>query len=74
MSADNAQETAVVASKVTMLSSGATVAFGLTLNELGVVVGIVTAVLGLLVNIYYRRKEYRLRELAYLNNKELPSE
>jgi hypothetical protein len=59
---------AEMSSKVTMISSGVTVAFGLTLNEWGVIVGIATALGGLAVNVYYRRKEYRLLEAQHAKN------
>jgi Bacteriophage holin family HP1 len=59
---------AQAANKATMIGSSATVIFGLSLNEWGVVVGIITALAGLAVNFYYRRKEYRLMEARHKTN------
>lgn len=42
--------------------SGGAVFFGLTVNELGVVVGIFTAVTGLAVNFYFKWREDQRQE------------
>jgi hypothetical protein len=42
--------------------SGTAVFFGLTLNEIGLLVGIVVAVLGFFVNLYYRHRSQILIE------------
>jgi NADH:ubiquinone oxidoreductase subunit 5 (subunit L)/multisubunit Na+/H+ antiporter MnhA subunit len=54
-----------VAHKVAQVGAGGALVFGLTLNEFGVVVGIVVGVLGFLVQVYYRHKEFRLKALYY---------
>lgn len=47
---------------VTLSGSAAAVGGGLTLNEVAIVIGAVVAVLGLVVQWYYRHKEYKLKE------------
>jgi tetrahydromethanopterin S-methyltransferase subunit G len=56
------------ASKIQYTGAGSTILFGLTLNDWGILVGIVIGTIGLLVNIYFKRKQYRLTE-AYLHSK-----
>lgn len=53
------------AHKVTQVGASGAVIFGLALNEWGVIVGIVVAIGGLGIQWYYKRKEYRLKELYY---------
>lgn len=53
------------AHRLAQVGATGAVVFGLTLNELGVIVGIVVAVLGFMVQVFYRRKEFRLKELYY---------
>lgn len=44
---------------------GSAVYFGLTLNEIGVVVGIVVGVLGLMLNAYFKMQHLRIaRQVA----------
>lgn len=54
-----------VAHKFAQVGAAGSFVFGLTLNEIGVLIGIVVGVGGLIMQWYYRRKEYRLKELYY---------
>lgn len=56
---------ASVSAAVTKIGSGTAVIFGFTLNELGVVVGIATAVLGLIMQAYFGLKNLQERKKAY---------
>jgi len=49
-----------IASNVTLAASGGTIWFGLTANELAALGGLVIALLGLIVNTYFRYKTYKL--------------
>jgi MFS superfamily sulfate permease-like transporter len=57
-----AEQASDIATKVQYTGAGGAAFFGLTLNELGVLVGIVIAILGFLVNWYYKHKSFLLRE------------
>jgi len=50
------------ASKVQYTGSGAAILFGLTLGDWGVVFGIIIGSIGLLVNIYFKRKQFNLNK------------
>lgn len=54
-----------VAHKVGQTGSIGALAFGLTLNDIGVIVGIVGAVLGFGMQLYFKRKEFRLKQMYY---------
>jgi MFS superfamily sulfate permease-like transporter len=56
-----AEQAADIASKVQYTGAGGAAFFGLTLNELGVLVGIVIAILGFLVNWYYKHQAFLMR-------------
>lgn len=43
-------------SGVTYVASGASIFFGLTLNEIGAIVGASVAVVSLIINIYYKHQ------------------
>lgn len=49
-----------LSSKVTYGASGVTVFAGLNLESVGVIVGIIIAIVSLFVNIYYQRKKHNL--------------
>ena len=59
----------VLASKagavITQISSGASVVFGLTLNEWGVIVGLVGVVLGLIMQWYFGSQKLKLQRQLY---------
>lgn len=57
-----AETVANYATQVQYYASGSAVFFGLTLNEIGLLVGIVVAVLGFFVNVYYRHRAQILIE------------
>jgi MFS superfamily sulfate permease-like transporter len=57
-----AEQASDIATKVQYTGAGGAAFFGLTLNEVGVLVGIVIAILGFLVNWYYKHKSFLLRE------------
>lgn len=63
MSSHNIEDAGIIASKVTAYGGAAgTVFFGLTLNELGVVIGSVVAILGLALGQYWSwRRDRRER-------------
>lgn len=50
-----------ISHKIAQTGAAGSVIFGLTLNEWGVLVGIVIAVSGFAMQWYYRRKEYKLK-------------
>lgn len=50
------------ATKIQYSGSGAAVFFGLTLNELGALIGIIVAIGGFAVNVYYKHKTHVLLE------------
>jgi len=52
----------VIATMVQYTGSGVAVLFGLSLNEIGLLVGIIVAVLGFFVNVYYRHRTQILLE------------
>jgi hypothetical protein len=54
-----------VSHKFAQVGAAGSVIFGLSLNEWGVVIGILVAVGGLGMQWYYRRKEYKLKALYY---------
>jgi Flp pilus assembly protein TadB len=65
-------KTDAVMSATSYGGAGASIIAGLTLTDLGIVVGIVTAVLTLLFNIYYqRRKDRRQQRLFELQEAKL---
>jgi len=55
-----AERVAETATKVSYSTSGVTLYFGLTLNDIGVIVGIVGTIVSIGVMIYYKSKHYRL--------------
>lgn len=57
---DAAQHAADIAARASYVSAGGTAFFGLTLNEIGVAVGIVVTIATAAVNWYYRHKHYLL--------------
>lgn len=67
------QQVLTAAHTATYGGSAITVVGGLTLSEWGVIVGMVTAVLGLVVgtfvNIWYRRQQLRLLQEAIKSGK-----
>lgn len=65
---DNAIATA--AGKVTAGGAASAVLFGLTANEIAAYGGLAVAVVGLLVNIIYRHREYRLKKAFYRRGEE----
>ena len=65
-------KTDAVMSATSYGGAGASIIAGITLTDLGIVVGIVTAVLTLLFNIYYqRRKDRRQQRLFELQEAKL---
>lgn len=62
---------ASVSNKVMLAASGGTIFFGLTANEVAALGGLCVAVLGLLVNIYFRYKTYKLLKDDKAKEKEL---
>ena len=65
MNDENLSLASSFSSAVTKLGSGGAVVFGLTLNELGVVVGIATAVLGLIMQGYFGLKKLQYQKKTY---------
>lgn len=61
--ADTAQHAAEIASKASYLSAGGTLFMGLTLSDIGILIGIVCTLLTTTANFYFRLKHDRL-ELA----------
>lgn len=69
------QETAIYATvgaignNVAKVAGIGTVAGGvMQLNDMGIMIGMMCAIAGVLVGWYYKRKEYKLKELYYKNN------
>lgn len=60
--ADKASE---VATKVQYTGAGTTVIFGLSLNELGVITGIIIGVLGFLTNWYYSHRAFAMKQARH---------
>lgn len=58
---DSAAEATVaaIANKVTYAGSGTAVVFGLTANEIAAVGGLIVAILGVIVQWFYKRKSDR---------------
>lgn len=50
---------------ITQVASAGTLIFGLTLNEWGVLVGIVTAILGLIMQWYFGNQKLKNQREAY---------
>lgn len=86
--AEKLANASAIASKVQYSGAGAALLFGLTINEIGVIIGITVGVLGFLINIYFswrsdqrqiladkRFLEKHNLEMSYLRNrrKEDPS-
>jgi hypothetical protein len=65
MQHETLETVAQTASKVTYLSSGGAVFFGLTANEFAAIGGLAIAAIGLLVNIYYKRRAFHLMQKKY---------
>lgn len=59
---ETAHQIADAASKASHTGTVGAVIFGLSYSELGALLGLCVSVLGFLVNWYYRRKEYLLKE------------
>ena len=57
-----AETAAKNAERIQYVSSGATVIFGLTLNEWGVLIGMIVALGGFVLTWYYKHKSFLLRE------------
>jgi len=53
--------------------AGGTVISGMALSEIGVIVGIVIAIFGFIVNWYYKHLSYKL-QLKKLNSKDIDNE
>lgn len=51
-----------IASPATFVSSAGTVYFGLTLNDIGVAVGIISTLAALVMNWYFKRQHLKLAE------------
>ena len=49
-----------IATKVMLGAAGSTILFGLTANELAALGGLTVAIIGLIVNIIFRYKTYKL--------------
>lgn len=65
MNNENIQTISEVASKTQYGGAGASLLAGLTLNDWGIVAGIVIGSIGLLVNIYFKHKQFKLNQ-AYI--------
>lgn len=50
--------------KATYVSAGGTVYFGLTLNEIGVIVGIIATIVTLGMNWWFKREHLRIAQKA----------
>jgi hypothetical protein len=69
-----AAERGNVAHIVTQVSSASAVVFGLSLNDIGAIAGMIMAAIGLVVTWYYRHKEYELKKQQYLRGQPLVDE
>lgn len=56
---------ATAASKVTVGGAAGAVIFGLTANEIAAYGGLAVAIVGMVVNVIYRRREYKLKKEFY---------
>jgi hypothetical protein len=65
MQHETLETVAQTASKVTYVSSGGAILFGLTANEIAAFGGLIIGVLTWLVNFYYRRKSDRREAKLY---------
>jgi len=54
-----------VSHKLAQVGAASSLIFGLSINEWGVLIGILVGVGGLVMQWYYRRKEYKLKAMYY---------
>jgi len=59
---EHAERAAGAAAKATYVGGGGTALFGLTLNEVGVVIGVLFTVATFAVTWYYRHRHYKLQQ------------
>jgi len=59
---------AAVANKVTWFGSGGAILGGLSVQEAGVIAGVIIATLGFLVNWFYKHKAHKLKVKWYAEN------
>jgi hypothetical protein len=68
MTEEKLQAVAEAASKVTYTGAGTAILFGLTVNEVVALIGLIMGVLGFITNAYYKRRQMALLErLAQTN-------
>ena len=65
MNQQTIETVASVSSKISYSGAGGAVFFGLTANEFAALVGAVVAVIGLIVNIYYKHKADKMMQRHY---------
>ena len=61
----DAHSHAAVAAKTTQVVGATVTLFGFSVNEWGVIVGIVLGILSYATQLYYKRKELRMKEKFY---------
>lgn len=57
------ESVAAVGSKMMYTGAGASVFFGLSLNEIGVIVGMAVGIVGMFINWFYKREAHKLKVL-----------
>jgi uncharacterized membrane protein YGL010W len=68
MTEEKLQAVAEVASKVTYTGAGTAILFGLTVNEVVALIGLIMGVLGFVTNAYYKRRQMALLERLAQSN------
>lgn len=61
-----------IAAHVTKVAGAVTTYFGFTVNEWGVIVGIVLGILSYVTQLYYKRQEMKLKKRYYDSKIESP--
>ena len=65
MEHEHLETISAAASKASYTGASIAVVSGISLNQLGVIIGMAVAIGGFLVNWYYRHKTYQLRKKEY---------